>query len=424
MGELFREVRKMRALEAAWRKVRARGLLSASKEIRAEVAAFDEHPIGCLRSLQDRLQANRFRFAPQKGVALKRQGKSSRPIVIAPVENRIVQRAILDTLSTKCRAVQAVLDIPTSVGGIEGVDAALAQVVQAMAEGATWCVRSDIPQFFTKIPKQVVETFITEATEDVDFTALFRAAVEVGLANAEQLGDEARLFPTADIGVAQGSALSPLIGNILLREFDRQLQGRGVTCIRYIDDFVLLAPTRASALAAFRSAKALLAALGLEAYDPAERPDKASIGPCADGFTFLGCHIQPGLIQPSDEARGALMARVRDILRDGRHAISLVRSDRALTGQRFAQTLALLDRVVKGWGDAFSFCTGRHAFQALDRKIDDEVNQFIEQVHRLRQSAPDTVGRRMLGVHALIDTPVRMLSSPRAAAVKETLAPV
>jgi retron-type reverse transcriptase len=413
MVELYSEVRRMRVLESAWRRVRTRGLLSASKEIRAEVVAFDDHSIGRLRSIQDRLKAKTFRFALQKGIAKARPGKSPRPIVIAPIENRIVQRAILDTLVSKCRAVRDVLEIPTSVGGIKGVDEAIAMVAKAIADGATWCVRSDIPQFFTKIPKSTTAAFIGDATQDDDFTALFQAAVDVELANGEALGEEFKLFPTADIGVAQGSALSPLIGNILLRDFDQQLNGRGVTCIRYIDDFVLLAPTRDKALAAFRSARKILAGFGLDAYDPAERPDKASEGPCADGFDFLGCHIQPGLIQPSDTARNAILTRVRTILADGRHAVSLVQTDKARVGQRFAQTLALLDRVVKGWGDAFSFSTGRQVFEALDRRIDVEIDAFVRDVRRHLKSADPTVRRRIIGVHALVDTPSRPLAISR-----------
>ena len=420
MAELYGEVRKMRVLEAAWRRVRSRGLLSASKEIRAEVAEFDEHPIGRLRRIQDRLKAKTFRFAPQKGIAKARPGKSSRPIVIAPVENRIVQRAILDTLAAKCGAVRDVLNIPTSVGGIDGVDVAIAIVTKAIADGAAWCVRSDIPQFFTKIPKTTITAFIEKATEDDDFTALFQNAVEVELANADALGEEFRLFPTADIGVAQGSALSPLIGNILLRDFDRQLNGRGVTCIRYIDDFVILAPKRAAALAAFQSAREILSDLGLDAYDPVDRPDKASMGCCADGFDFLGCRIQPGLIQPSDAAKTAILARVRTVLADGRHAVSLVRTDKGLVGQRFAQTLTLLDRVVKGWGDAFSFSTGRQMFAALDERIDTEIDAFVRDVRRYLKSAEPTVRRRIIGVHALVDTPLRQLISPDDPASKLT----
>jgi hypothetical protein len=289
------------------------------------------------------------------------------------------------------------------------VDKAISMVTKAIAEGATWNVRSDIPKFFTKIPKDTIGAFIGKATLDEDFTTLFQEAVAVDLGNAKYLGEEFKLFPTADIGVAQGSALSPLIGNILLRDFDRQLNGRGVTCIRYIDDFAILAPTRAAALAAFQSARKILGGLGLEAYDPADRPDKASTGPCADGFDFLGCHIQPGLIQPSNAARNAILARVRAILADGRHAICSVQADKAQSGQRFAQTLALLDRVVKGWGDAFSFSTGRQLFETLDRRIDTEIETFVRDTRRRLKVADPTVRRRIIGVHALTDTPLRPL---------------
>lgn len=302
------------------------------------------------------------------------------------------------------------MEIPTSVGGIAGVDVAISMVTKAIAEGASWYVRSDIPAFFTKVPKDPIAEFIGKATLDEDFTTLFKEAVAVELGNPKSLGEEFNLFPTADIGVAQGSALSPLIGNILLRDFDRQLNGRRVTCIRYIDDFVILAPTHSAALAAFRSARKILGDFGLEAYDPADRPDKASAGPCANGFDFLGCHIQSGLIQPSNSARNAILARVRAILADGRHTISLVQADKAQAGQRFVQTLTLLDRVVKGWGDAFSFSTGRQIFESLDRRIDIEIDAFVRDTRRRLKAADPTVRRRIIGVHALTDTPLRPLA--------------
>jgi hypothetical protein len=313
-------------------------------------------------------------------------------------------------MAEKCAAVQEVLNIPTSVGGIEGVGVAISLAVNAIEDGAIWCIRSDIPQFFTKIPKPSIAKFVDEATGDEKFTALFQAAIEVDLENSEALGEEFKLFPTADIGIAQGSALSPLIGNILLRDFDRQLNGRGVTCIRYIDDFVILAQSRAAAVAAFRSARQVLRGLGLDAYDPGDRSDKASSGLCAAGFDFLGCHIQPGLVQPSGSARTAILANVRAILADGRAAISLVRNDESSLGQRFGQTLARLDRVIKGWGDAFSFSTGRQIFEALDRRIDEEINAFVQEVRRNLKNANPTVRRRVIGVHALVDTPVRPLA--------------
>jgi len=404
MGDLYTKVSRHGTLEKAWRHVRSRGLSSTSSEIRAEVQDFDLHIGKNLHSLQQRLVKHSFKFAPQIGVAKERKGKSARPIVISPVENRIVQRAILNVLS-KVPAVEEVLGIPTSVGGIEGVDRAIALAVEAMRDGAKWYIRSDIPGFFTKIPKARILEFIRAIPEaDEHFVKLFEAAMAVDLANAETLGKDALLFPTEEEGVAQGSALSPLIGNILLREFDRALNDRGITCIRYIDDFLILGPSKKAVEKAFAQAKVMLAEYGMDAYDPSSHPEKAAMGEVLEGFDFLGCHVQPGLVMPSKEARTKLLKKVRQICRDGERTMKEAREHGNARGQRYAQTLVMLDRTIKGWGDSFAFCNAEQVFQALDKKIDHEINKFRAVANTLARKQTPLVRRWILGVHALQDT--------------------
>ncbi len=45
-------------------------------------------------------------------------------------------------------------------------------------------------------------------------------------------------------GSPQGGNLSPLLANIYLNEFDQEYTKRGVPCIRYADDIVLLAKSK------------------------------------------------------------------------------------------------------------------------------------------------------------------------------------
>ena len=45
-------------------------------------------------------------------------------------------------------------------------------------------------------------------------------------------------------GSPQGGNLSPLLANIYLNEFDQEFSNRGVPCIRYADDIVLLAKSK------------------------------------------------------------------------------------------------------------------------------------------------------------------------------------
>jgi len=403
MGLLYNEVRKLKVLEAAWKKVRQKGLMSASNEIRAEVLEFDKSPSSHLHSISGKLSKNSFKFTPQTGIAKKRLGKSSWPLVVAPLHNRIVQRAILNVLN-EIPVVREVRSVITSVGGIDGRDQAIAQVTEAIKSGKVWYVRSDIPGFFTKIPRENVLTFIRQNTDDSEFCALFEKAMETELANVDVLGKEAELFPTGEHGVAQGSSLSPLIGNILLRNFDAVMNDRGIVCIRYIDDFILLAEKGANALKAFNSALVILKEMGLDAYDPMTCPEKAGLGHVEGGFDFLGCRITGNMVQPSESARNRLVEKVENILSEGCERIKYHENDRKSGGASYAQTLCSLDRVLKGWGDSFSFCNDRRSFLKLDKRIDKLLSRFHLYVRKIRSKCSPVEKRRILGVHALCDT--------------------
>jgi RNA-directed DNA polymerase len=98
-SKFLTQVRSLRCLEAAWRSVRTNGLASKSETSRKEIQRFDEDPAGNLRSLKSRLGHGSFKFPAARGVAIPKPGKKDiRPIVLAGVETRIVQRAILDVL--------------------------------------------------------------------------------------------------------------------------------------------------------------------------------------------------------------------------------------------------------------------------------------------------------------------------------------
>lgn len=156
MGSLYKSVKSLKVLHNAWRKVATNGRSSVSKETRNEIARFAEHEFVNLRHLQRSLGKGTFEFEKQRGLAIETNTTGKfRPLVIAPVANRIVQRAILDVLVSKVRAVKQVMNTPTSIGGIpgRGTRHALALVCNAIDQGATYFLRSDIRGFFTRIPR-------------------------------------------------------------------------------------------------------------------------------------------------------------------------------------------------------------------------------------------------------------------------------
>ena len=161
----------------------------------------------------------------------------------------------------------------------------------------------------------------------------------------------------------------------------------------------------------FRVAQAILRDLGMKAYDPQNDGEKSEEGPAARGFNFLGCHVNPGFVEPSRLARMRLLERVDEVLTEGRGELLRAAEARGrdVPRLRFVQTLALLDRVLLGWGHAVSFCDRRESLVVLDRKIDRRIRAFKALARELAAGASTETRRRVLGVQLLSDAPYRPL---------------
>ena len=72
---------------------------SKSLETKEEIASFESELSTNLTRICRQLQKNNFVFKPARGIKIPKKDKASfRPLVVAKVESRIVQRAIHDVL--------------------------------------------------------------------------------------------------------------------------------------------------------------------------------------------------------------------------------------------------------------------------------------------------------------------------------------
>jgi RNA-directed DNA polymerase len=223
------QVRTMRSLGRAWRVIHDNGRLSQSDETRQEIKVFANDAETHLTRISRQLSRNAFNFGQSKGIpVLKSDGRTYRPLVKSPVESRIVQRAIHDVL-LDVPAIRQFAETPYSFGGVRktngakyaAVPAAIRAVVDGVAAGLPCVVKSDISAFFTRVPKPTVTKIVSDAVPELAFMDLFGQAITVELSNLAELTRPTDLFPIYEIGVAQGNCLSPLLGNLLLYDFDR-----------------------------------------------------------------------------------------------------------------------------------------------------------------------------------------------------------
>jgi len=406
--ELYKQLRKPNSLRKAWHKVRSNGLKSKSVDTREQIKEFDALSDKYLAIIARQLREGRFKFGASLGVAAdKGNNKGHRPIVIAPIASRVVQRAILDALQSY-QPLAPYFEVETSFGGIKkrSVEGAVSKVYECITSGnAKHFVRSDIKSFFTKIPKDRIFEVIDREVGDSFFLDFFKNAVTTELSNMADLGSSRDLFPLHEIGVAQGSCLSPLIGNIVLSEFDRLLNTDDIACIRYIDDFIILAPNKNDLVRCFTKAQKILAGLGMEAYKPDAGPEKCAIGPTANTIPFLGCEIRKGMIRPGKKSCDRLIATLE---RQIEISQGLMPTPDRLVKRRmtFIETLENCGNVLRGWGSQYSFCNDYGLTKKLDEKVDSIIRNYISYYSNIARKleAQDTNHRRrLLGVSLLAD---------------------
>ena len=413
---LMKGLRSRRNLWRAWFHVFPRAASSGHEQTRRDALAFKQDSAGNIEALQRRLASGSFEFEAQRGVARKRKGKSRRPIVVSPLQNRLVQRAILQTLQDppsgskrRLAEVTRLIETETSVGGLpkKGVPTAVKLIAGELSEGATHFYKSDIAGFFTSISKPLVIGLLSEKLDDPKFVEFFRRALEVELENVDEIKEWIELFPIGDDGVAQGSALSAFCGNLLLQKFDQSMNGRGRTTIRYIDDFVVLTRSDSDARRAMNDADALLRSVGLSLYDPDDRPDKAKIGSVSDGFEFLSYKFRGSEIAAADTAKQRLLSSIDKEISLAKKAIRKSKGEARRADERFVQALNLLDHRIRGWGDSFRYVTRRLEFVHLDNAISKKISSFERWFFSYRGNLTTRQDRqRALGVALLHDTPI------------------
>ena len=415
-SRLFKRTTEQAALLRAWRKVYSNGSSSRSIETQNEVKNFADDINKKIKKIQRELRGDQFVFQPAIGKKVPKKDKFDfRPIVIAPIQTRIVQRAVLDQLLS-IRKLHPFIHTPYSFGGVQkrdgddnsAVPAAIYAVLEAKAVGLNYVRCADISSFFTKIKKSEARRIIESAVQDKDFIELFDRSIEVELSNLSALRNDAQRFPIGDIGVAQGSALSPLLGNILLCDFDKKMNEGDCVSIRYIDDIIILGPTEKAVNAKFKMARNLLQNLGM---DFSEQKSSKNVSTFNTGFSFLGIEIQNGLIRPDGESRGRFKKKVTSILNSSQK--KMLDSDKEFSSDEgLVPTLFKLSRTIIGWMKHYRFCNDRKTFRDLDVYVDREIKKYLGAYASISNKNPDN-RRKFLGVGLMADVDLKPFSWPK-----------
>ena len=116
---------------------------------------------------------------------------------------------------------------------------AILKVKEYAEQGYTFAVVLDLSKYFDTLNHEILINLLRKNVKDERVVQLIKRYLKSGVMENGVVID-------TEEGSPQGGNLSPLLANVYLNEFDQEFLKRGVPCIRYADDIVLLAKSRAS----------------------------------------------------------------------------------------------------------------------------------------------------------------------------------
>lgn len=330
------------------------------------------------------LSAGTYKFEPLKAVPLPKASGGYRLLAIPTVADRVLQKALLSLVSPH---ISKLVNSPGSHAYLprKGLETAVNDVKRHLREGRRSIVQTDIIKFFDNIRAQSAIKKLIDALPDDTLAPLLEQYVgwEIsGFLNLPKVIRDsfpARGMPT---GLPQGTALAPILANLMLGDADREAKRRGYAMVRYADDLLFLAPSPDLALDAFKWYAKQLEGFNLAVHDPTAGSKKARLieDVQSDGIEYLGCYIKiEGTrikVRPQHSNVQAVLSRIDKVLtaRGGRTS--------------FPQRIISASQIAEAWISSYrNLCR----MTRTSRTIADGMARSIEALLQQRQIlAPGT----------------------------------
>src|ERR1700674_3693468 len=192
-----------------------------------------------LEDLHSRLHRGAYRALPSRRVYIPKPDGGQRPLAVAALEDKIVQRATAAVLN----AIYEADFLGFSYGfrpGRGAHDAMAALVVGVTSTRVNWILDADIRSFFDTVSQEWLIKFVEHRVGDRRITRLIQKWLKAGVL-------EDGIVTVSDKGTGQGSVISPLLANLYLHyvldlwaeRWRRREAAGNMIIVRYADDLIV-----------------------------------------------------------------------------------------------------------------------------------------------------------------------------------------
>lgn len=340
--QLMEQVVDERNMLQAWRNVKANKGAPGPDGI--TLAEFEESFARQWPTVRQQLLDGTYQPSPARRKAIPKPDGSERFLGIPNVQERLLQQAILQVLTP-------IFDPGFSESSFgfrpkRSAQGAVKQVQTHIRSGYRHCLDMDLSKFFDRVQHDVLLVRVARKVRDKRLLRLIGRYLRAGVMVDRQ-------WEPAHEGTMQGGPLSPLLANILLDDFDKELEKRGLRFVRYADDFLVFTKTERSAQRVFRTVEQYLTRkLKLVVNQQKSRTCSSN------GVEFLGFRFEGygGQIRVSPKNVVKFKDRVREITRRTR-------------GISMKTRLRELGDYLRGWTGYFAIVPIKSFFVELDKWV-------------------------------------------------------